>query len=66
MANPDFRDFDNELGNKGKSFKRSKPAKSAAFKMGTASWPGLPGKSQPRNRSAGIKKLTIHPKAEGL
>ncbi|KKK85135.1 hypothetical protein LCGC14_2776310, partial [marine sediment metagenome] len=26
MANPDFREFDTELGNKAKGFKRSKPA----------------------------------------
>ena len=65
MPNPDFRDFDNQLGNKAKGFKRSTPAKSAAFKVGTANWPGLAGKSGP-NRSAGVKKLKIHATSEGL
>lgn len=26
----------------------------------------LPGKSQPSDRSAGVKKLKVHPKSEGL
>ncbi len=32
----------------------------------TAAWPGLPGKSQSRDRSAGVKKLKVNAKSEGL
>jgi hypothetical protein len=32
----------------------------------TAAWPGLPGKSQPKNRSGGTKKIVQHPKSEGI
>lgn len=34
--------------------------------MRTANWPGLPGKTQPRDRSGGVKKLPQSPKQEGL
>ena len=65
MANPDFREFDTELGNKAKKFKRRKPASEPPFVEKTANWPGLPGKAGP-NRSAGIKRLKTHAKSEGL
>lgn len=29
-------------------------------------YPGLPGKSQPRNRSSGTPKAKVYPKSEGL
>ena len=32
----------------------------------TAAWPGLPGPTQPRNRSGGTKKVTQHAKSEGI
>lgn len=32
----------------------------------TAGWGGLPGSSQPKDRSGGVKRLQIHPKTEGL
>ena len=35
------------------------------FTEKTAAWPGLPGKGGP-NRSAGVKRVRAHPKAEGL
>ena len=31
----------------------------------TAAWPGLPGKAGP-DRSAGVTKVKIHPKSEGI
>ena len=31
-----------------------------------AAWPGVPGKTQPRNRSAGVPRAKIHPKSQGL
>lgn len=65
MANPDHRDFDTELGNPAKKFKRAKPAKEPPFNEKTAAWPGLPGKRGP-DRSAGVKRVKAHPKSEGI
>ena len=66
MANPDHREFDTELGNPAKKFKRRKPAKEPPFVEKTAAWAGLPGKSQPKDRSAGVKRARVHPKSEGV
>lgn len=66
MANPDFREFDTALGNKAKGFKRSTPAGKASVNEKTANWPGLAGKAQPRDRSAGVKRVRIHPKSVGI
>lgn len=65
MANPDFRDFDTEHGNKAKVFRRPKGGPNAEVVEKTANWPGLPGKTGP-NRSAGVKRIRQHPKSEGL
>jgi hypothetical protein len=32
----------------------------------TAGWPGLPGKTQPTDRSQGIKRVKGHAKSEGI
>jgi hypothetical protein len=32
----------------------------------TAAWPGVPGKTQSKDRSNGVRKLKIHPKSEGI
>lgn len=66
MANPDFREFDTELGNKAKQFKRSTPAGKSSVNEKTANWPSLPGKAQPRDRSAGVKRARVHPKSVGI
>lgn len=65
MANPDFRDFDKKLGNTPTHLKRGPRGKEPGLKEKTAAWPGLPGKAGP-NRSAGVKKLKIHPASTGL
>ena len=48
--------------------KPDKPRKAPAenMPMKTANWPGLPGPSQSKDRSGGVKKLKVHPKSEGL
>lgn len=66
MANPDFREFDTGLGNTAKQFKRRKSAGQPSVNEKTANWPGLAGKAQPRDRSAGVKRARIHPKSVGL
>lgn len=32
----------------------------------TAAWPGAPGKTQPRDRSAGVKKVKQTMRSEGI
>ena len=36
------------------------------FKEKTAAWPGVPGKTQPRSRSGGTKKVKQSVKSEGI
>ena len=36
------------------------------FKESTAAWPGVPGKTQPRSRNVGIKKVKQTVKSEGI
>jgi hypothetical protein len=36
------------------------------FKEKTAAWPGVPGKTQPRDRSGGTKKVKQAVKSEGI
>ena len=66
MANPNFSDV--SPGNK-PDHAISKPktrAASAPMPERTAGWGGLPGKSQPKDRSGGVMRLKTHPKSEGL
>ncbi len=65
MANPDSGNTDSALGNTPPTFKRRAPAPAANVNERTANWPGLPGKTGPE-RSAGVKKLKIHPTSQGL
>ncbi len=65
MPNPDFSEFDKQLGNKASPPKRKKGAAAASVNEKTAPWPGLPGKAGP-NRSAGVKKLKVYASSTGL
>ena len=65
MANPDAGNSDSQLGNTPPKFKRPAGAPAAKVNERTANWPGLPGKTGP-DRSAGVKKLKIHPASKGL
>ena len=66
MANPDSGNIETQLGNTPPKFKRRAGAAAAKVNERTATWPGLPGKTQPRDRFAGAKKLKIHPMSKGL
>ena len=66
MANPDSGNLETQLGNTPPKFKRKARGKSASVNERTASWPGLPASTQPRDRSAGVKKLKTHPMSKGL
>ena len=65
MPNPDSGNLPSALGNKPPKFKRKPGAPAATVNEKTANWPGLPGKGGP-DRSAGVKKLKVHPTAAGL
>ena len=66
MPNPDSGNLDSKLGNTPPKFKRKARAAEPAVNERTAAWPGLPGPTQPRDRSAGVKKLKIHAMSKGL
>ncbi len=65
MPNPDSGNLQSALGNTPPKFKRKPRAKSAVVNESTANWAGLPGKAGP-DRSAGVKKLKVHPVSKGL
>ena len=65
MSNPDSGNTDSKLGNTPPKFQRKAGAPAAKVNERTAAWPGLPGKTGP-DRSAGVKKLKIHPMSTGL
>ena len=65
MPNPDSGNTKSKLGNTPPTFKRKPRGTQPALKVRTAAWAGLPGKTGP-NRSAGVKKLKIHPMSRGL
>jgi hypothetical protein len=65
MANPDSGNIETQLGNKPPVFKRKPGAKEPSVNEKMANWPGLAGKSGP-DRSAGVKKLKVHPTSTGL
>ena len=66
MPNPDSGNTDSKLGNTPPKFKRRASAPAAKVNERTAAWPGLAGPPQPRDRSAGVKKLKIHPMSRGI
>lgn len=45
---------------------KGKKPPSTDMPMRTANWPGLPGGTQPRDRSGGDKKVTTHAKSVGI
>ena len=51
---------------KGPSPKSPGPKRDNIDPIKTASWPGLPGGTQTKDRSAGIKKMPISVKQEGI
>ena len=54
------------FGNPGGYVRKRGSKGDVAMPERTAAWPGLPGKKQPRSRDAGVRKLKIHAKSEGL
>jgi len=67
MSNPNFNA--NTSGNRGRA--KSPPATgkrggNTAMNEKTASWGGLPGKSQSKRRNAGVPAIKQHPKSDGI
>lgn len=62
-------DFNEDFNNRRSSappLKTKKPGPKGKLKEKTVAWGGLPGKTQPKDRSGGVKKLKIHPVSIGL
>jgi hypothetical protein len=66
MPNPDSGNLDSQLGNAPPKFKRKAGGKAPPVNVKPANWGGLPGPTQPRDRSAGVKKLKTHAMSKGL
>ena len=70
MANPRFSDVSPAKGTvKGlaKPPGQMAPAPKATLPAeSTANWGGLPGKTQSKDRSGGVKKVRVHAKSEGI
>ncbi len=67
MPNPRFGKFNKDRA-KDKGSPPSVPSghRPDATPEKTAAWPGLPGKAQPGNRSAGVSKTRQSAKQEGV
>lgn len=65
MANADFSPLrEGQKSTPGR--KKPTMAKDPGFREKPGFNTGVPGKTQPKDRSNGIKRLKIHPKSEGL
>lgn len=68
MPNHYFSEVNKLRGGKGGGVKPKRGVAPAASLPSdkTASWPGLPGKTQPKDRSGGVKRVRQHPKSDGI
>ena len=66
MANQNFSEVRSDTKPTQRIDKSTKRATPSPFVERTAGCGGLPGKSQPGDRSAGTKRAKIHPKSSGL
>jgi hypothetical protein len=62
MPNPRW----NKMSSKGGAQNDLGGGTTKPFKESTASWPGVPGKTQPKDRSFGVKKVKQTVKSEGI
>ena len=58
--------FHNPMKTSGGASNDQSGGKVPPFKESTAAWPGVPGKTQPRSRNVGIKKVKQAVKSEGI
>ena len=60
MPNEDFEDFS------GPSAKKKRKTGTSTMTEKNVNWPGLPGKTQGKDRSGGTKKAKTHPVSVGI
>jgi hypothetical protein len=58
--------YNNPMPSKGGAKNDLGGGKFKPFKEKTAAWPSVPGKTQPRDRSGGTKKVKQSVKSEGI
>ena len=66
MPNQNFTEFPERKMGGSAVVKVDKKAASESFPERTAGWGQLPGKTQPKDRSLGVKRIQSHPKSSGL
>lgn len=55
-----------QLEPKAKAPRTAKSGPKVAARVAAANWPGLPGATQPRDRSQGVSRAKIHTQSKGL
>lgn len=67
MPNPNYSDHGSDLVSN-QPTRKAKMAPASVSMKEKACFPGadLPGKSQPKERSAGVKKAKVYPNSKGL
>ena len=66
MANDDFNENFTGLRHNAGSQKKEIKTSTSTMNEKNVNWPGLPGKTQGKNRSGGTPKAKIYPVSEGL
>ena len=66
MPNPDFNEDFNQNRHDAGSQKKARENFLAEMPVKDVNWPGLPGKTQSKDRSGGTKRIKQHPVSEGL
>lgn len=66
MPNPDFNDDFNQRRSSAKPPATSTPGPQGSVNEKNVNWPGVPGQTQSKSRSGGVKKARIYPTSEGL
>lgn len=66
MANPDYSEDFNKRKQASSAKRKTFHGSDIGFNESTANWGGLPGKTQPKDRSGGTPKVKIYPQSKGL
>lgn len=66
MSNADYNDDPNKRRQSSPAKRQNFGGDGIGFNESVPNWGGLPGKTQPGNRSGGTPKLKIHPQDKGL
>ena len=66
MPNPEFSENFNDRKQSAVTNSTPRENSKSAMPEKTANWPTVPGKTQGKDRSGGVKKVKIHPASQGL